>query len=94
MRLKGGSTSSSTPKKLRTEIAASLKLEAEGGRGGGGGGGGGDADDIAVIDDEGGDGDEQYGGGSGGSYQVIVKSYILVAGILLIRTLWDVMGYE
>ena len=93
MRLKGGSTSSSTPKKLRTEIAASLKLEAEGGRGGGGGGGGGDADDIAVIDEEGGDGDEQYGG-SGGSYQVIVESYILVAGILLIRTLWDVMGYE
>ena len=93
MRLKGGSTSSSTPKKLRTEIAASLKLEAEGGRGGGGGGGGGDADDIAVIDEEGADGEEQYGG-SGGSYQVIVKPYILVAGILLIRTLWDVMGYE
>lgn len=52
---------SSTPKKLRTEIAASLKLEADGA---------GESDDVAVIDDEGGDGEEHFSGGGDGSYQI------------------------
>ena len=55
------SKSGSSPKKLRTEIAASLKLEAEGA---------GESDDVAVIDEEGGEGEEHYTAGNDGSYQV------------------------
>ena len=70
MRSKGGVPTSSTPKKLRTEIAASLKLEAEGG-GGGGGAGNSEMDDIAVIDEEAADG--EFAGDGGASYQVSVN---------------------
>ena len=63
MRLK---SNSSTPKKLRTEIAASLKLEADGA---------GESDDVAVIDEEGAEGEEQFAGGDGGSYQVHTRTF-------------------
>jgi len=58
MRFKSGS---STPKKLRTEIAASLKLEADGT---------GESDDVAVIDEDGAEEGEEQFAGDGSSYQI------------------------